>query len=622
MINIKDLSLVFGKQVIFNDIALNVESNQKIGLVGRNGSGKTTLLKVIADQQEVDSGQVSIPKDFKVAYLPQNVVLLSEKSVLYEALNVFNNIGDVSCELVDLEKLVEQEKASPEEIEEYSHLHHQLIENSYEEKLVEVKKVLQGLGFDKKQMEKTVSQLSVGWKMRLVLAKLLLQEADFYLFDEPTNHLDIVAKDWFLGFIQNSRFGFMLVSHDKYFLDNSCEEIYELSMGNLNIYKGNYSKYLVQREINRELLEKKQLEQQKEMKRKRETAERFRAQASKAKMAQSIFRSLEKIKLIELDQQHKSVRITLPPVVRSGKIVLKAKDLSMNFGDKEIFKNVSFEIERGEKVAIVAPNGVGKTTLLNIIMDKLKSPTGDFEFGYNVTPAYFEQDQNRSLDLNKDVLQEAEDSCKTSETRAKVRGYLGAFLFTGDDVYKKIRVLSGGEKNRVAMVKVLLQNANFLILDEPTNHLDLDSKEILLNVLKDYKGTILFVSHDRDFLNKLATKIIDLNPSGAFSYSGNYDSFLYQKGDGILDTGSKKNDNKVGKKAVAKKDNKVSYEQRKQIGRIEAKMHKLEKELEKQNTKLETIQYDSDVYHKTCSKIKDLEEKIAQSLEEWEKLNR
>ena len=632
MINAKDLSLFFGEQPIFDDISFNIEDHQKIGLVGRNGSGKTTLLKVIAGQQELDSGKLNIPKDFNIAYMPQDVVLLSEKDVLNEALSTFGDLAQISLDLKSLEKKIEDGSASSKEVEKYSHLHHQLIEHSYEEKIVEVKKVLQGLGFGQEQLAQSVSKLSVGWKMRLVLAKLLLQNADFYLFDEPTNHLDIVAKDWFLYFLKNSKFGFILVSHDKYFLDNSCEDIYELSMGKLNTYKGNYSKYLIQKEKDRELLEKKQLEQQREIKRKREIAEKFRAKATKAKMAQSIFRSLEKIELIELEDHNKSVKINLPSVKRAGKIVLKAKNLSMSFGDKKIFSNVSFEIERGEKVAIVAPNGVGKTTLLNIIMGKLKSPTGSFEFGYNVLPAYFEQDQNRSLDLKKDVLQEVEDSCTTSETRAKVRNYLGAFLFTGDDVYKTIRVLSGGEKNRVAMVKVLLQDANFLILDEPTNHLDLDSKEILLKVLKDYKGTILFVSHDRNFLNELATNIIELIPNGTFSYTGNYDSYLYQKQEQNISLGEDKKISKTGKTLRQtqgerdrdidqKEKRKNDYLLRKQVGSLEKKIERLEKELAKESQKFENLEYGTDEYTKTYSKIRELEQKIKQSMQEWEKIH-
>ncbi|MBD3231955.1 ATP-binding cassette domain-containing protein [Candidatus Dependentiae bacterium] len=618
MINAQNLNLVFSEQVIFNDISFNIQDNQKIGLVGRNGSGKTTLLKVIAGQQELDSGKMNIPKDFKIAYMPQDVVLLSEKTVLHEAFNVFNNLGDFYFKFKSLEKKIQNSTATIDDIENYSNLQNKLNENLYEEKLVDIKKVLYGLGFGEQQIDKLVSQLSVGWKMRLVLAKLLLQKADFYLFDEPTNHLDIFARDWFLSFLKNSKFGFILVSHDRYFLDNLCKEIFELSMGNLNVYKGNYSSYRVKKERRMELLEKKQQEQQKEIKRKREIAERFRAKATKAKMAQSILKSLEKIDLIELEHQQKSIKIKLPRIVRSGKIVLCAKNLSISFGDKKIFKNISFEIERGEKVAIVAPNGVGKTTLLNIIMRKFKPTSGSFEFGYNVIPSYFEQDQNRSLNLKKDIFQEIEDSCTTSEARAKVRNYLGAFLFTGDDVYKKIRVLSGGEKNRVAMVKVLLKDANFLILDEPTNHLDLDSKEILLDVLKQYKGTILFVSHDRNFLNKLATNVIDLTPNGAFSYDGNYDSYLYQKAPNELkeSTKTKKND-----EVIVKHNNKNSYEQRKRIGKIESKMYKLEKELEKETEKLQNVEYGSNSYYKTCSKIKDLEEKIAQNLEEWEKLN-
>ncbi|MFC1894586.1 ABC-F family ATP-binding cassette domain-containing protein [Candidatus Dependentiae bacterium] len=620
MINITNLSLAFGKQKIFDDISSNIEDNQKIGLVGRNGSGKTTLLKIIDQRQGFDSGKINIPKDFKIAYMPQEVVLLSDKTILKEALSTFDNLCEILDELEKLELKIESGEAKDDEIDEYSQLHNKLKEVFYEEKLIETKKTLQGLGFKQNQFNNIVSSLSVGWKMRLILAKLLLQKADFYLFDEPTNHLDIVAKDWFLDFLKNSKFGFILVSHDRYFLDNSCNRIFELSLGKINFYRGNYSKYLIQKEKNKELLEKRQLEQQKEIKKKMEVIQKFRAKATKAKMAQSMLKSLEKIDLIKIEGKTKSVRFNFSEVKRSGKIVLKAKKLSFSFDDKKIFENVSFQIERGQKVAIVAPNGVGKTTLLNIIMGKYKLQHGSIELGYNVNLAFFEQDQNRSLNLNKSILEEVEDSCTSTETRAKVRSYLGAFLFPGDDVYKRIKVLSGGEKNRVAMVKVLLQNANLLILDEPTNHLDLDSKEILLGVLKQYSGTILFVSHDRSFLNNLATNIIDLTPNGAVFYEGNYDSFLNQK-----QSFEQKKDLKNVEKKDLKNNKKAklynNYEQRKTLNRLESKISKQEKELVKETKKLETLEYGTDKYYDSCSKIKDLEQEIDQNMEKWEKLN-
>lgn len=623
MIIAKELTLLFGEQTVFDKINFTINQDQRIGLVGRNGSGKTTLLKVIAGLQGFDAGKIEIQKGSSIAYMPQEVVLLSKKSVLDESISIFQDLDQLVAESHEIEKLLslDHKYGEPEKLERYAFLQNKLLELDYESKITQAKKILTGLGFTKEQLDGPVDTLSVGWKMRLVLAKLLLQKADFYLFDEPTNHLDLVAKDWFLDFLKNSNFGFVLVCHDRYFLDHLCEQIYELSLGRLTVYRGNYSKYLEQKEQNEQLLEKKFVEQQKHIKKEEALIDRFRAKASKAKMVQSRIKALEKIELVKLEPKLKTVNFSFPEVKRSGKIVLDVRDVSFSFGDKKIFQKVSFQIERGQKVALVAPNGTGKTTLLSLIMGKYEIQYGKITFGHNVEPALFEQDQNRSLNLDKTILQEVEDSCADSETRMKVRGLLGAFLFTGDDVLKKIRVLSGGEKNRVAMAKVLLQNGNFLILDEPTNHLDIQSKEVLLSVLKSFSGTILFVSHDRDFLNHLATNILDLTLQGVFAYAGNYDSFLTQK----------EEQNRLVEqytKTVSKvetnenfSENKISYLKKKQVRNLEAKIARQEKELADLSSKFENVEYGSEEYSKTFSRMKELQKLIEQDFALWEELS-
>ncbi|MFH1461574.1 MAG: ABC-F family ATP-binding cassette domain-containing protein [bacterium] len=615
----KNLELHFNNQTIFDNVSFNVNSDQRIGLVGRNGSGKTTLLKVIAGQQKLDSGKIEIQKDKKIAYLPQNVVLLSDKSVLNEALNTFDNLGNKIKEFNKLESVLDQSDVKT--LEQYSLLQIDLQEHDYNKKITETKKILLGLGFLEEQLENKVDTLSVGWKMRLVLAKLLLQNADFYLFDEPTNHLDIIAKDWFLDFLKNADFGFMLVCHDRYFLDQLCEEIYEVRLGGLGIFTGNYSAYLEQKRHYEELLEKKYVEQQKFLKKEKELIDRFRASATKAKMVQSRLRALEKIEIIKLEPKLQTMRVSLSNVERSGSIVLDVKDVSKSFGDNNIFNNVSFQVERGEKVAIVAPNGKGKSTLLNIVMGKLKNEAGSFEFGHNVLPAFFEQDQNKSLNPRNNLLQEAESACKTSEQRQRVRGFLGAFLFSGDDVEKRVGVLSGGEKNRLAMVKVLLQNANFLLLDEPTNHLDIESKEVLLNVLKKYEGTILFVSHDRDFLNNLATDIIDLQKNSAHKYEGNYDSFLIQKDFQESIFVQNKLENQKIEKEKTVKNNTQDYETRKKIRNLESKIERLEKSLAVMTKEFESLVYGTEKYQETFDEIKKIEKELRETLILWESLS-
>ena len=623
----KNLNLTFGSQAVFEDVSFTLNTDQRIGLVGRNGAGKTTLLSIIAGQSGFDSGFIEIQKDKKVAYLPQNVVLTSEKSILNECLNIFENLGDWVFEFWELEKQLENNDTKI--VERYSELHHKLDELDYQKKILDAKNILIGLGFIENNLNDSVSTLSVGWKMRLVLAKLLLQKADFYLFDEPTNHLDLVAKDWFLDFLKKARFGFLLVCHDRYFLDKLCTQIYELSLSKLNIYTGNYSKYLEQKTANEELLEKKYIEQQKFLKKEMAVIDRFRASATRSNMAQSKLKALEKIEIIKLEPKQKDVRINFGEIKKSGKIILNVKNLEKSFGNKKIFEHASFEIERGEKVAIVAPNGQGKSTLLNIIMGKLNSDSGSFEFGHNVLPAFFEQDQNKSLNSKNDILTEVESACKTTEQRQKVRAYLGAFLFSGEDVEKYISVLSGGEKNRVAMVKVLLADANLLILDEPTNHLDIQSKEVLLRVLNDYTGTILFVSHDRDFLNNLATCVIELKPNSAYKYKGNYDSFLVQKNAQkeilheaqIIESKAKGTSQNVLSRDSGNNAGVTDYEKRKKIRNLESKIERLEKELEELTKKFENLEYGSDQYKKTFDLMNKIEKELNENLALWESLN-
>ena len=615
MITITDMSLDFGLQKVFNHLSLTLNRENRIGLVGRNGSGKTTLLKAIAGTQAVDEGAVSVEKGVRIAYMPQEVVLQSHKGVLDETLTTFEHVHVLELERIELEKKLDG-MHDEHDIERYAHVQHELAEHDYNQCVVETKKVLAGLGLGEEKWNMRVDELSVGWRMRVVLAKLLLQKADFYLFDEPTNHLDIVAKDWFLQFLKNSRFGFMLVCHDRYFLDHLCTKIFELENGNGTLYHTNYTGYETQKEERMRVLEATAERQEKEIAQKLKTVERFRYKASKARQAQSMLKSIEKIERIEVGPKAKTVAFSFPPIERSGRVVLDAKNLSFSFGDKKIFENVSFYVERGEKVAIVAANGIGKTTLFNVITGRLPLQTGMREFGHNVSHELFEQDQDAVLTKENTILDEVEGACTDSEIRANVRGYLGAFLFSGDDIYKKIRVLSGGEKNRVAMTKVLLQHANLLLLDEPTNHLDLFAKEVLLNALRQFKGTVLFVSHDRDFLDKLATRIIELSPDGVTSYPGNYESYVYHKAQKAQENKPAASETVALK--VTKKDNKEQYVQRKVINKLESKIDKLEKEIDRLNHKLAELEYGTDEYFAVYDRLKECQKSLDETISEWE----
>ncbi len=623
MIIANNLFLQLGSKTILDDVSFIFAKNQKIGVVGCNGAGKSTLLNVISKRIPLDKGSISVEKGRKLAHLPQEVVLHSTKNVLQEAVAALEDLDRLRTRLEELEPLL---ASSTDAIEEYANIHERLIEVNPDKIEQDAMQMLQGLGFSKEAMEKPVDSLSVGWKMRLVLAKMMLEKPDFYLFDEPTNHLDIFAKDWFLEYLKNGKTGFLLVSHDRYFLDHACDYILELDQGIGTLYTGNYEAYEQLKQSRLELQESQYQAQQKKRQQQMEVVERFKAKASKAKMAQSMLKKIEKEELIERpDTKKRAASFHFPPPDRSGKVVITVQDVAKDFETTNIFQHVSFEINRGDKVALVASNGKGKSTLLNLIAGKYPLQQGSVNLGHNVTWAFFEQDQEKSLKRDKTILDEVTDSCNTSEARQRVRTFLGAFLFPGDDVKKKIQVLSGGEKNRVAMVKVLLRNANFLLLDEPTNHLDIASKQILLQALQQYEGTMLFVSHDRNFLDGLATKVLELTADGVTSYEGNYESYLYQKKhreDALAPKPSVAE--KTQKKDVTYNEEKNSavsgqdYESRKNLGKIERNIKKLEAEHAELQVKFEALAYGTKVFNDAQKQLAEITASLAKLHKEWE----
>ncbi|MBY0353652.1 ATP-binding cassette domain-containing protein [Candidatus Babeliales bacterium] len=619
-----DIFLELGPKLIFDDISFCFQDDQKIGVVGSNGAGKSTLLKVLSGHIGLDRGTISYEKKKKVGYLPQEVVLSSNLPVLEEALTVFADLTSLKKELEELDAYFHSgiTDFAEDKIERYAHVQAAFAEVNFDQQVMKARNVLEGLGFSEEHMNKTVDQLSVGWRMRLVLAKLLLQEPDFFLFDEPTNHLDVVAKDWFLGFLKNCSAGFLLVSHDRYFLDHAVDHIFELDRGKGRLFYGNYSHYLRQKEDEEAAHEAAYVRQQKEIKEKKETIERFRAKVSKAKMAQSMMKSLEKMEVLEPTRKSRTVRFNFPDVVRAGNVVLKVENLSKSYDGRPIFNNVSFELNRGDKAAIVAANGKGKTTLLSAISGLCKPDGGTVEFGYNVLWSMFEQDQDKLLNKNKEILQDVEDACKTSEQRARMRALLGAFLFPGNDVYKKIGVLSGGEKNRVAMVKVLLQSSNFLILDEPTNHLDIESKEILLKALQEYPGTILFVSHDRTFLDALPNRIFELTSTGIISYSGDYSSYLYQKEarEALVAQNSPIADEPEDDVARAEQKDKQQYDAAKKLAKLERHIEKLEKQLTECGEKFAILEYGTKEFDKNADLVDQIKKDLKIAYAEWEQI--
>ncbi len=626
MIQLKNIHLSFGNQTVFNNISHIFNKQERIGLVGRNGSGKSTLLKAIAGMQLLDDGSIATNRGATIAYLPQEVVLHSDKTIFDEVLSTFEEAFHFYKQNKDFIHLIDSGATlTPKQLEEYAESIDRLQELSTDSTIAEIKKILMGLGFKQQQLEMPVSSLSVGWQMRLVLAKLLLQKADFYLFDEPTNHLDIFAKDWFIDFLRTAPFGFIIVCHEHYFLDKACTQILELELGNATFYGGNYSHYKIEKKHRSELLHAAYIQQQKELKQKIATIERFRA-GTRATQAQSMIKAVDKIERITIPPSPPTIAIQFPPLQQSGKIVLKVEHVAHQFDEKKLFSNVSLEIERGQKVALVAANGVGKTTLFNIIAGKYQLQNGTITLGHNVNYTLFDQDPSKVFDLEKTILQNLNERC-AAIPEAKIRSLLGAFLFNKDDVHKKVKVLSGGEKNRVAMVAVLLQNANFLLLDEPTNHLDIESKEILLHALQEYKGTILFVSHDQGFINQLATHTIELTSTGTHVFAGNYEAYIYYKKQIELDAQAVIEKTNAAANISAEKQKKgvvrtaqESQEIRKEIKKLERSIDQLEHEIMIIQQSFAQLTYGTTTFIAAHEALKKSEQHYKAAMERWEQL--
>lgn len=621
MIIARNLCLEFGIQPVFKNISFTLQGTERIGLFGLNGAGKSTLLKAIGGEQSLDDGTISISKGFKVAYLPQEVTLASDRSIIDETMSVFGAIVTLQDTIAKLEIALKDEPDNLDLIARYAAACEELASLEPERQRAQAERMLSGLGFSAAQLLQSVQTLSVGWKMRVVLAKLLLQKADFYLFDEPTNHLDIVAKEWFLRFLASSSSGFMLVCHEKRFLNQLCTRILELERGVATLYSGNYDDYVEQKEEALERIKSAYHLQQREIERMKETIAQFRAKASKAAMAQSMIKKLEKIEKIVLPPTLPKITFQFSHIERAARIVLQVDNVGYRFGEKNIFQHATFNVERGNKIAIVAANGVGKTTLLKVISSKLPLQNGSVEWGANVKIALFDQDQTASLNMNASVLENAQNGANNKPEQA-VRAMLGAFLFGNTAVNKKASVLSGGERNRLGMVRVLLSDANVLLLDEPTNHLDIPSKDMLLSALKAYTGTIIFVSHDQDFVNQLATHIIELTPQGTSLYEGDYDSYEYQKQFALTgDNGTAGNTNSnssVKTSGAADGDS----AKRKQIRTLEQKIAKMEQEKDAVALLFADLEYGTSAFDEAQKKFDTLNKQLATMTKEWEELQK
>ena len=533
MIQLSEITKTFGDRVLLDHITWQITARERVGLCGPNGAGKTTLLRMMAGLEEADSGAILKPAALTVGYLPQDGLTHSGRSVFEEASSAFARLLSMKAEMHTLEERL-GDPAIPEPEHEamlarYSDLQdHFRLGGGYEIEL-RTGTVLQGLGFRTADFERPTETFSGGWQMRIALAKLLLGQPNLLLLDEPTNHLDLEARNWLEGYLNDYPHAVILVSHDRFFLDAVVTRIADLTLRTLTDYVGNYSQYLVTHQARIEALRKAKREQDEEVARVKMFIDRFRYKATKAAQVQSRIKMLEKVVPIEVPPERKKIHFDFPTSAKSGRTVLELKHARKAYGDLVVFQNLDLHVERGDRIALVGPNGSGKSTLMRMLSGEEPPDSGERTEGHNVVMQYFAQDEATRMDPSPTVY-ETLASGSPLHMVAAIRNILGGFLFSGDDVYKKVRVLSGGERTRLAVARMLLRPSNTLLLDEPTNHLDLDSKEVLLDALVAYGGTLIFVSHDRYFVERLATKIIEVGDGTAVVYPGTYTEFLWHKG--------------------------------------------------------------------------------------------
>lgn len=534
MISVDGLTVEFGDRALFKDISFQINEKDRIALMGKNGAGKSTLLKILAGQRKPSRGNVSAPKDTVIAYLPQHLMTEDGRTVYEEASQAFAPLFAMEKRIDDLNRQLTErtDYDSPEYyklIEEVSALSEKYYSIDLTHFEADVEKTLLGLGFKREDLQRQTSDFSGGWRMRIELAKMLLKNPDVLLLDEPTNHLDIDSIQWLEEFLISNGKAVVVISHDRTFVDNITTRTIEVTMGRIYDYKVNYSKYLELRKDRRAQQQKAYDEQQKMIAETKDFIERFKGTYSKTLQVQSRVKILEKLELIEVDEEDTSaLRLKFPPSPRSGSYPVIAQELSKYYGDHLVFKEAGFTIQRGEKVAFVGRNGEGKSTLVKCIMGEITDYTGKLTLGHNVQIGYFAQNQASLLDEELTVFQTVDD-VTPSELKSNTKNLLGAFMFSGDDIDKKVKVLSGGERTRLAMIKLLLQPVNLLILDEPTNHLDLKTKDILKNALIDFDGTLIVVSHDRDFLNGLAQKVYEFGNGKVTEHLEDINGFLRKK---------------------------------------------------------------------------------------------
>ncbi|WP_026977964.1 ABC-F family ATP-binding cassette domain-containing protein [Flavobacterium tegetincola] len=534
MITVNDISVQFGGTTLFSDVSFAINENDKIALMGKNGAGKSTLLKIIAGQSKPSTGNISAPKEAVVAYLPQHLLTQDDATVMEEASKAFGAIFQMKAEIDEINEqlTIRTDYESDaymkliERVSDLSEKFYAIEEVNYES---EVEKILVGLGFNREDFNRPTSEFSGGWRMRIELAKILLRKPDLILLDEPTNHMDIESIQWLEDFLINSAKAVVVISHDRAFVDNITNRTIEVTMGRIYDYKAKYSHYLELRKDRRVHQQKAYDEQQRMIADNQTFIDRFKGTFSKTDAVQSRVKMLEKLVIVQVDEvDNSALKLKFPPAVRSGNYPVIVKDLAKSYGENLIFKDANIVIERGDKVAFVGKNGEGKSTMIKAIMNQLEINGGSVEVGHNAKIGYFAQNQASLLDENATIF-ETIDHIAVGDIRTQIKNILGAFMFHGDDIQKKVKFLSGGEKTRLAMIKLLLEPVNLLILDEPSNHLDMKTKDIIKDALRDFEGTLILVSHDRDFLDGLATKVFEFGNKRVKEHFEDINGFLAHK---------------------------------------------------------------------------------------------
>ncbi|RRQ50534.1 ABC transporter ATP-binding protein [Maribacter algicola] len=628
MLNIHNLSVSFGGEYLFEEISFRLNAGNRVGLVGKNGAGKSTLLKLLAKDMSIDSGTIAVEKDIKIGFLRQDIDFELGRTVLEEAYQAFKELKHLEAKMDEINHQLAER--TDYESEAYNQLIIDLSDVTSHYEILggynyqgETEKILQGLGFKREDFDKKTETFSGGWRMRIELAKLLLQSNDVLLLDEPTNHLDIESIIWFEQFLNNYTGAVMIVSHDKMFLDNVTNRTIEISLGRIYDYNKPYSKYLVLRDEIRQQQLSAQKNQDREIQQAERLIEKFRAKSTKASMAQSLIKKLDKIERIEVDEDDNSVMsLRFPVSVTPGKVVVEMENLTKAYGEKKVLEGINLLVERDSKTAFVGQNGQGKSTLAKIIVGELEHK-GHLKLGHNVQIGYFAQNQAEYLDGDKTILDTMIDAANESN-RSKVRDILGSFLFRGDDVEKYVKVLSGGERNRLALAKMLLQPFNVLVMDEPTNHLDIKSKNVLKQACLNFEGTLILVSHDRDFLQGLTNKVYEFKDKKIKEYLGDIDFYLEQRK--VNDFRSiEKREEKKQEKPVEKKN--ASFEDQKQLKSLKNQLSGLESEIATLEREIKKIDHDLLMnYDATIAKpnffddYQNKKARLEKHMEKWEAL--